>query len=161
MTAMLKRSLYLVRGRFEAMAPREQGLIAIASCLALAVVFSTLIWRPLAAWRQASLDELRRADLVLTRVAPLAGQRLLVRTSPSSDGDLAGQAAAAGLQIQSLEPEGANVRVRLENAPFARLIPWIDGLDQQGAGSVITARLERGSAPGLVDADLLIAGRAP
>jgi len=159
-TAMLKATLDRARSWFEALSPREQALIGLAAVLALATLFSTLVWRPLADWRQASLDELHRADLVLARIGPMGGRSLLVRAA-SSNGDLAGEAAAAGLQVSTLDPEGGNVRLRLEDAPFSKLIPWIDGLERQGSRRVMTARLERGSAAGLVNADLLVSGDAP
>lgn len=147
-----------MRAAFEALSFRERILVAIAVGLMLTLVFSILIWRPLAAWRQRSLEDLRISSLVLTRLgsAPQTLQR-----SGAGDPDIASSAANAGLSLQSLEPEGDSVRVRIEGAPYARAITWIAGLDQQRPGQVITVKLEKGAASGLVNADLLLAGERP
>ncbi len=67
-------------------------------------------------------------------------------------------AAAAGVAIQRIEPEGGNTRVILNDAPFDQVMKWLAGLEQTSRLRIVDARVERKGAAGLVATTILVTG---
>lgn len=160
MTPAFDRFLARSHASLDALSPRERALVLVAAGLVIVFVFSTFVWRPLDHWRQKSISDLALANTVLSRVdAASARPALSVISAEASDPTRS--AAASGLSLQSLEPEGDGVRVRVDAAPYPKVIAWIAKLDSQNPSRLVTVKLEKMGEPGMVSADLLLTGSEP
>lgn len=134
---------------------RERALIAAALVLTLA--WAGVAWglRPLDAARSAARAEIAMLATLTARVVaapPAPGPRApapLART-------VADSAAAHGLAIQRLEPEGARLSVTLGAVGFDPLLAWLAALETTSGLRVAALDLERRPEPGIVAARLTL-----
>ena len=140
--------------------PNEQRLLRIG-----AIVVPVLLVLVLLSSLQSVVGRLdrrvatKRSDLAyLQSVAPLlanaphptaSGQSLVALVDSGS--------REAGLTVTGTDPVGqSQLRVRLENAPFDTLVGWLVRLQQTEGVTVQNASIDRGAAPGQVNATLTL-----
>jgi type II secretory pathway component PulM len=103
--------------------------------------------------KQADLAWMRTAapELAATSAHGANGQSLLVLIDSSArESQLASSLAGS-------EPAGpGGLSVRLQKAPFDKLIPWLARLSQQNGIRVDTASIESAGSPGLVNVALVL-----
>lgn len=142
---------------------RDRRVLLIGSIAALALlVFGVLIPLDRSVARERAKLTQKRADLAwMQSVAPeiassapppsASGESLLVIIDRSArESGLAGS-------ITGSEPGAANsLSIRLEKAPFDTLIAWLARLSQQNGVYVDSATIEKGGAPGLVNAAIVL-----
>ena len=158
---MIQLVLVTWRGRavgwFVQRAPREQLLLAILAALALTTLLVGAVWRPMMAARAEARADIRAYDALIAqlRVAgtPAPGGSGVV--GPAST-RIANSAAMAGLSIRRLEPEGASTRVVIEEAEFAKVLPWLEAVERDAGLKVSELKLERRPAPGVVNVQLTL-----
>ena len=158
---MIPAVLITWRGRavgwFVQRAPREQLLLAILAGLAATTLLVGVVWRPLMAARAEARAEIRAYEALIAqlRVAgpPRPNSGALV--GPAST-QIANSAALAGLSIRRLEPEGALTRVVMEEAEFAKVLPWLEAVERDAGLTVSTLQLERRPAPGVVNVQVTL-----
>jgi general secretion pathway protein M len=149
--ARLTTATDAARGWLDGRSPRERALLAGLAALAVAGLFFGLVQRPLAAERDRALAEIVRLDATLA-AARAAGPAPVAAAAPASPADAA---AAHGLTIQRIEPEGARTRIAFEDAAFADLLAWIATVEA-GGGRVAALELVRRPAPGMVAATVTL-----
>ncbi len=141
---------------FGARSSREQVLIAFGVTLAVAVLLVAGVVRPLQVARIAARNDIRAYE---SRTARASAAHLGVagRTDHRSPSVVVTEsAAAAGLTLQRLDPEGGRLRVVVADAPFENLMQWLDQIERDSGLAVIDAQLERRLAPGTVGAQLTL-----
>lgn len=171
-TARLKTWIAPARARFMMLAPRERLLVAVGGVFLVATLLYALLWSPM----QRDLKRLRaavpeeRAKLATMRAQ--AQEIATLRTggataSAASSGNLLTTieqtAGARGLrgQITRLAPESANgAHVTFEGVGFSTLVGWLADLGRQHGVRVESANLDAQTAPGVVNARLLLRGAA-
>ena len=142
----------------QSLSPRECLLLLVALPLVALLAGWWLGWVPL-------------RDLRAARETEIAGYRLLAEeasragVSPAlPDGGNAApfasrvteSAAAAGLSLSRLEPEGEGLRVTIGEAGFAQVILWLSDLEAERNVLVAAVEMDRRPVPGVVSARVLL-----
>ena len=65
-------------------------------------------------------------------------------------------AELAGVLVRRLEPEGAVVRVSLDDAPYETVVNWVAKMESDAAIALVAIELDRRTAPGIVAARLTL-----
>jgi general secretion pathway protein M len=134
---------------------RERLLILIGLPLALMVAAYQFLWVPLSLARADYASQIAAYRLVTetaataqtTPIAPVSRQLndpISVRVTQSAE--------AAGLVLRRIEPDGAAVRVTLDDADFTQLLLWITELEYAQSVKVNAIEIDRRTAPGTVSA---------
>lgn len=145
--------------RLDARSPRERWLFAALALVAVAALYATLVWRPIAAAHAAALDDIARYDRIAARLR-VAGPdvaRMAAARSGTPSTTITESAAKAGLTIQRIEPQGANIGVTLDAAGFDALVGWLAALERDAGMHVVDLKLERRPDPGIVSAQVTLA----
>lgn len=142
---------------------RDRRILLIGSIAALALlIFGILIPLDRSVARERAKLSQKRADLAwMQSVAPelassapppsATGESLLVIIDRSA------RESGLASSITGSEPGAAgSLSIRLEKAPFDTLIAWLARLSQQNGVYVDSATIEKGGAPGLVNAALVL-----
>jgi general secretion pathway protein M len=139
-------------------APRERVLLAVLAAVATVYALVFLIWRPLAEARADARADIRAYEAVVAQ-ARAAGPTLVRSAAAAPPAAAIGaSAAAAGLTVRRLDPDGAGARVSLEDAPYDATVRWMETLEREHGLTVREARLERRPAPGVVNAQIRVGG---
>ena len=148
---------------FETLAPRERLFIAVGGAVGILIVAWSFVWAPLrdatrdldraVTGKHGALTEIRRFEAIgvaLPRAAPPTGSLVLVV-------DQTHRAHGLGGTLARNQPEGENgIRVSFQRAPFARLLGWLDALQQGHGIAVESANLDSAQQSGLVNATLVL-----
>jgi general secretion pathway protein M len=139
-------------------APRERSLLLVLATILLLWGSWAGIWLPLQQARTAAQSEIRLYTELATRLrtagptlqTPAAGT---IRTQPVQM-IVTITASESALQIRQIEQQGEVTRVVLETVDFNRLVQWLDRLERDAGVTVAAGRIERQTAPGVVNARL-------
>lgn len=145
--------------------PREKMAVA-AGLAAVALLLLYLLVQPLLAKQTRLRDEVtrQRAELAWMREA---AKEIDQSAPPSPQGaltapplqiiDQAARENQLSAQLKRLEPgSGGEIKVWLSNASHVNLIRWLRQLSATGRLSITSLNIEKGSAPGLVHAQLTL-----
>jgi general secretion pathway protein M len=143
----------------DARTPRERWLLAALAGVAAIALYATLVWRPIDAARRAALADIDRYGRIAAqlRVAGPNVARMAAARAGTPSTTITESAAKAGLTIQRIEPQGANIGVTLDAAGFDALVGWLAGLERDAGMRVIDVKLERRPDPGIVSAHVTLA----
>jgi general secretion pathway protein M len=152
--------------RWQALAPRERGMLALGAVFVLGVLVWLLAWEPLAQSRDALRLQVQagETDLAWMRAAaPLVRERAAASPAPLvKDGrsllaraDASAREAGLGNALLRVEPvSDGQVRVQFQGAGFDALMRWVEALSAQGGVRVNEFSARRAEGVGLVDANL-------
>jgi general secretion pathway protein M len=151
-----------LRAWFAGLQQREQRVVAAGAVLLGLMVLVGGILMPLqsALSRARLATESKRADLAWMRVnaseVRAAGSALAADTgeAPVVLVDRVGREAGLGGALRGTQPNAAGVRVQLEAAPFDTVISWLDTLDTRYGFALESISVDRGAAPGMVNASV-------
>lgn len=138
---------------------REQALLGTLAALAMAAILLLAVVRPLEAARARAAGDIRTYDMLAMRLKA-AGPAIggATRKGPPA-GIVAETAAASGLTVQRVEPEGGRLRVVFADASFDAVLRWVTELEQTSALRISEAQIERASAGTGVSAQFLVASQ--
>ena len=139
-------------------APRERSLLLVLATILLLWGSWAGIWLPLQQARTAAQSEIRLYTELATRLrtagptlqTPAAGT---IRSQPVQM-IVTITASESALQIRQIEQQGEVTRVVLQTVDFNRLVQWLDRLERDAGVTVAAGRIERQTAPGVVNARL-------
>ncbi|NUB42763.1 type II secretion system protein M [Fertoebacter nigrum] len=142
--------------------PRERLLLGAMLALGLVWLVHAALWQPLAARQAALADRIQRHDraLVLLQSQPARAASAPADTRPLNV-IVTETAAAFGLVIRRLEPEGESLRLVLDEAPFDAVILWLEAVERDHGLTLAALDLQRRPAPGVVNASLTLERPAP
>ena len=155
-----------LRQRWDAMAPRERVMVALAGIVVAATLLYVGAWEPLAQSRDALRLQVQagETDLAWMRAAaPLVRERAATAPAPLvNDGrsllaraDASAREAGLGNALLRVEPvSDAQVRVQFQGAGFDALMRWVEALSAQNGVRVNEFSARRAEGVGLVDAHL-------
>lgn len=131
--------------RWQAMPQRDQRALSVLLVTGVLLVLWFAIISPTLQWQASTQAELRAARDTyqqLVERAPLALAGNNGTQAPSIGGSLnaevRSQANRFGVSIQSFEPDGEQIRTRVDNVRFASLMRWLGALEARG---VVTSQL--------------------
>lgn len=136
---------------------REQVLLGALTAIGIIALLLVLVVNPLRDARADALSRIRTANLLEARLRN-GGDSLAsggFRTGTVS-AIVTNSTAAANLKVATLEAQGANSVVTLEDAPFNAVMTWIADLESSSRLTVRDATIESKGAPGLVTATVVV-----
>lgn len=154
------------RARWQEFAPRERYALAAGSVVLILFLLYSLVWSPM----QSELSRLRatvprmRAQLAVmeSQAREVAQLRARAPAAAARSADILStleqSAVSHGLRqsITRIEPEGNDgAHVSFDTVGFNSLLTWLNDLQGQGI-RVDNAAIQRGTAPGMVSARLLL-----
>ena len=143
---------------WDARAPRERVLLLIMAAMAAVWLAVIAIWQPLQAARASLAVELDRHERA---IAVLQSQPAIAAPVRATDDRpvnilVTETAATFDLTIRRLQPEGARLRVVLDEVPFDAVILWLEALQRDQGLQVTEVEMTRRPAPGIVNAVLAV-----
>lgn len=144
--------------RWAAFAPRERLLIGVAGALALVLLLSVLVFRPLANARANGMAAFEEAAITRAAVARAAGSGA-ASGGPTPDLRALAQASADafGVVVDRYDFQDGAVDLTVSDVDAPTLYAWLATLEEEGV-AVREAQLRAGD-DGLVTARLTLAGR--
>lgn len=141
--------------RWNNMPQRDRRALAVLLVSSALLLLWFALISPLNSWQAESKNELaaaRETFQTLTSHAPeaiAAGSGNRVTNTASLNTELRRQANRFGLSIQSFEPDGDLLRVRIDEARYGPVVRWLAAMESAG---VITDQLtlEARNKPGLI-----------
>ncbi len=151
-----------LRTWFNGLQQREQRVVAIGAVILALIVLVGGILMPLqsAVSTAVRANANKREDLAWMRVnAPeirAAGFALAADTgeAPMVLVDRVGREAGLSSALRGTQPNATGVRVQLEAASFDTMIAWLDTLDARYGYALESITVDRGAAPGMVNASV-------
>lgn len=141
MTVQMTTWLEPLTMRWQGLPTRDRRAISVLLVTVGVLVLWFGIVNPTLAWRESTQADLRAAEETyrqLVERAPLALSTATSNTqSPVAGGGslnavVRNQANRFGVVIQSFEPDGEQIRVRVDSVRFASLMRWLGALEAQG-----------------------------
>jgi len=148
--------------------PRERRLVGGGGVLLALLALYTLVWEPYASEREALEQRVAAQRELLTWMEQAAQEVRALRGSAAPVADTSGQSLLAlvdstakaqglGKTVTRVQPEGTgSVRVWLEQAPFDRMLVWLDTLTGKYGIRVGGVVAERTDTPGLANARVVL-----
>ncbi len=137
---------------------REQILLGVLALLAFAALLLMAVVRPLEAARARAAADIRTYDMLAMRLKAAGPGMATARRKGPPAAIVAEIAAASGLTVQRVEPEGARLRVVFADGPFEGVLHFVADLEQTSPLRVSEAQIERATLGTGVSAQLLLAG---
>lgn len=161
--------------RFMALNPRERKIVGIGGVLSALILIWLLIWAPLTGAHDNRVENLRlqrdiaqKLEVAAAKLssAPQTRRRAPVQGGPAQSllalVDQAAKSGTLGKAPDRLQPESDNeVRVWLTGVEFDALLRWLRELQDRHGIVVGTLDIERGTAPGSVNARLALTRSGP
>ena len=143
---------------WEARAPRERVLLTILLGVVTLWLAIVAVWQPLQSARVRLGDQIVRYEraLAVLQSQPAVAAPVTAPDNRPLNVVITETAAAFQLTIRRLEPEGARVRVVLDEAPFDAVILWLDAVQRDQGLRVTEVEMTRRPAPGVVNAMLTL-----
>ena len=146
---------------YRSLARREQLAVAVlGTVLALMLVYQ-LVWAPVLDSRERAVSNYLARERVLNWIQDNADMVRQARSSQSDrpqtyQGDwisvINASASGAGLTLRGFTPEGNSAaRVQLEQQEFARIIAWLQTLEQQQGIRASAVEISTSQTPGMVN----------
>jgi len=148
---------------WEDRAPRERSLLLVLATILLLWGSWAGIWLPLQQARTAAQSEIWLYTELATRLRSAGPTLQTAAASPIRSQPVQMivtiTASESALQIRQIEQQGELTRVVLEAVDFNRLVQWLDRLERDAGVTVAAGRIERQTAPGVVNARLSLVRR--
>ncbi|MCX7061821.1 MAG: type II secretion system protein M [Gammaproteobacteria bacterium] len=171
LSSKLATRLAPLRSRYEALQPREQVLVGVASAMIVVALLYSAIWQPLSRGHRQLVDDLESARSVATRLAQAEAE---VRVAAPQNQPVVGndvslltvvdQAAKSGTLKKPptrLQPDGERAaRIWFEDVEFDVLLRWMLELQTRYGVTIDVVDIEKRETAGLVNARLSVL-RAP
>ncbi len=155
-----------LRAHWRNLQPRERLLVGAGGIFAAAALLYALLWVPmtheisrLRTAVPAAQAQLRQMQAQLAEVKQLKASPAARRPTSDLRAVVEQSAAANGMKkhVTRLEERGEKaVKLALDGVSFNSLISWLSDLQKQSALRVESATVQSHSAPGLVDARLVL-----
>lgn len=153
---------------FLGLTPRERWMVSAAAAVVLLAVLQIGVIAPL--WGGTARLEADLVDREQLLAEVMAAERAMARGARQQGAEIVGtdqplvvivdrtsRAAGLGPHLRGTQPgSDDSLRVRMEQAPFERLVPWLAELGEQFGVRVDSASFDQGGEPGLVNASLVL-----
>lgn len=140
--------------------PRERLIVLGGGALLLVLGLWIYVWQPLMAERAVQHDRISRY-LAVIEIARNAETPVAV-AAPRGASDVpigprvTQSAAAAGIPLARLDPDGSRLRITVAKAGYAELIGWIATLESAEEVRALSVEMSRLTEPGQVSLRLLL-----
>jgi general secretion pathway protein M len=160
-TSAISEGLDRLRTAFGQLSPRERIMVGAGAAAVLLTLIYVAAWQPLVKAHAQRALALERARSIAIRIEQAGAQqraqggtRAIDRsTSLLAAVDQTSRSPTLGKPPSRVQPEGdREVKVWIDNVAFANLLRWLQELETRYGIRADSAEIERGNAPGVVNA---------
>lgn len=153
--------------KYHQLTEREQKLVMISAVVVIVGIFYWLIWSPLngALEQSRKAVENKKSDLVWVKKNAMkalqlrksVGQAAAFRGSlPQAVNQTAGRVKIA---ISRMQPQGEELKVWVDEAPFNDVLSWLQALEKRGV-KILDMDVAKANAPGMIKIRSLQLGKS-
>ncbi|WP_102798595.1 type II secretion system protein GspM [Bowmanella denitrificans] len=126
--------------KFKALSEREQRLVLAAAAVLAVLLFYFLVWSPLNQSIARNQAAIASQQELLTWVQKNANRVQQLKGSASKSSKFNGSltqavnqsASRVNISIARMQPQGEELQVWVDEAPFNQVVAWLQGLEQMG-----------------------------
>jgi general secretion pathway protein M len=152
---------------FLQLSPREQRLVLISAAFVIFAVFYWGIWSPLNTSLERSQNSVKSQQELLVWVQKNANRAVQLRSSTGNKGAFSGSlpqvvnqsANRMKIAISRMQPQGDELQVWIDQAPFNDVLSWLQSLEKTGV-TILDVDIAEADAPGLVKIRRLKLGKS-
>ncbi|GAC24142.1 MAG: type II secretion system protein M [Alteromonadaceae bacterium] len=156
-----------LKQKFSQLTEREQRLVLISAVVVVVGMFYWLVWSPLNQAIERDQKALDSQKSLLSWVQKNANRAIQLRAakgvSAGFNGSLAQAAnqtaANANIPIARMQPQGDELQVWVDQAPFNGVLDWLKSLEEMGV-SILDLDIAEADAPGQVKIRRLKLGKS-
>ncbi|WP_299072128.1 type II secretion system protein M [uncultured Paraglaciecola sp.] len=142
---------------FLELSSQEQRLIMLSAILVLFAIFYWGIWSPLNASLERDKVAVKNQTELLVWVQKNANRAMQLRSSGNASTSLSGSlpqavnqsASRMKIAISRMQPQGDELQVWIDQAPFNDLLSWLQSLEKTGV-SILDIDIAESDVPGQV-----------
>lgn len=155
------------KSMFLQLSGREQRLVIVSAVLVLVAIFYWGIWAPLNSSLERDQAAVKNQTELLTWVQKNANKAVQLRSSGGSKVSFSGSLTQAVNQsanrmkiaISRMQPQGEELQVWIDQAPFNDVLSWLQSLEKTGV-SIVDIDIAGSDLPGQVKIRRLKLGKS-
>ncbi len=152
---------------FKQLNPRERLLVSVSAVLVIIALFYWLVWSPLDTAIERGEKNLANQQALLSWVQKNANRAIQLRGSAGSNRSFSGSlpqavnqsASRMRIKISRMQPQGDELQVWVDQAPFNDVLSWLQSLEKSGV-IIMDIDLAETGDPGLVKIRRLKLGKS-
>ena len=146
---------------------REQRLVLVSAAFVIFAIFYWGIWSPLNTSLERSQNSVKKQQELLVWVQQNANRAVQLRSSTGNKGGFSGSlpqvvnqsASRMKIAISRMQPQGDELQVWIDQAPFNDVLSWLQSLEKTGV-TILDVDIAEADAPGLVKIRRLKLGKS-
>lgn len=156
-----------LKSMFLQLSEREQRLVIISAVLVLVAIFYWGIWSPLTTSIEKAQTAVKNQTELLDWVQKNANRAVQLRSSGGNNVVFTGSlpqavnqsATRMNIAISRMQPQGEELQVWIDQAPFNDLLSWLQSLEKMGV-SILDIDIAESNLPGQVKIRRLKLGKS-
>ncbi|MGS2721112.1 type II secretion system protein GspM [Paraglaciecola aestuariivivens] len=155
-----------LKSTFSQLSTREQRLVMLSGVLLVLASFYWGIWSPLNHALERSQKAVENQQALLVWVQQHANRAIQLRNNAGQSTSFVGSlpqvvnqaASRMKISISRMQPQGDELQVWIDQAPFNDLLGWLQSLEKIGV-SILDIDMAEANAPGIVKVRRLKLGK--
>lgn len=156
-----------LKSTFLQLSLREQRLVAISAVFILLAMFYWGIWSPLNTSLEKGQNAVKNQTELLAWVQKNANKAIQLRSSSGNKASFSGSlpqtvnqsASRMKIAISRMQPQGNELQVWIDQAPFNDVLSWLQSLEKTGV-SILDIDIAESDLPGQVKIRRLKLGKS-
>ncbi|MFT6895813.1 MAG: general secretion pathway protein M [Paraglaciecola sp.] len=129
-----------IKQKYSQLTEREQRLVLLSMVVMVIGLFYWLVWAPLNYSIATNQKAVTQQQQLLTWVQKNAGRAIQLRSAKGVGGNFNGSlpqavnqtAAQVNIAISRMQPQGEELQVWVDQAPFNDVLSWLQALEKMG-----------------------------
>lgn len=146
-----------LKAMFLQLSSREQRLVMISAGLVVVAIFYWGLWSPLNTSIERGQKAVKSQSELLTWVQKNANKALQLRSTSGNKASLSGSltqavdraASRMKITISRMQPQGDELQVWIDQAPFNDVLSWLQSLEKAGV-SILDIEILESDLPGQI-----------
>lgn len=146
-----------LKQKFHQLSEREQWLVGVSAVVVIIGMFYWLLWSPLNKAIESDRLAVSNQQALLSWVQKNANRAIQLRASASNGSRFNGSlpqavnqtAAVQKIAITRMQPQGEELQVWVDQAPFNDVLSWLTAMQKMGI-SILDVDLAEADQPGLI-----------
>jgi general secretion pathway protein M len=143
--------------RFLQLSDRERRLMIVSACVLIVAIFYWGIWSPMTQSVERGQNTLSNQRSLLAWVQKNANRAAQLRSSVTTNSNFSGAlpqavnkaASAMNIAISRMQPQGQELQIWVDQAPFNDVLAWLQALESAGI-QIIDLDMIQTDVPGQV-----------
>ncbi|TDF36426.1 type II secretion system protein M [Alteromonadaceae bacterium M269] len=156
-----------LKQKYAQLTEREQWLIKIIAIILIIGIFHSAVWSPLNAAVEKSEKSLKTQKTVLQTMKKNTQRALQLKSGGTQTASLRGSLAQAvngtanslSVTIARMQPQGEELIVWVDEAPFDSVLAWLQAMENRGV-KIIDADFAETNQPGQIKVRRLQVGKS-